>query len=185
MRYIKLLLLLKLVLIFSIGSVAARQDDQRLEPLFENLLKTNSGMDAEVIEQSIWEIWLASGSDTVDLLMFQAVQQMMSGGFKQAVFLFTAIIEMDPHYAEAWNKRATARFLLGDLKGSLEDVSQTLALEQRHFGALAGLGHIYERLEQLDKALRAFEKAIEINPHMTVISNRIQYLRIKLEGSKI
>ncbi|MEH6404660.1 MAG: tetratricopeptide repeat protein [Sneathiella sp.] len=180
-----MLLLLHLILFFSIGSVAARQDDHRLEPLFENLLNTNNSVDAQVIEQSIWEIWLASGSDTVDLLMFQAVQQMMRGGLKQAAYLFSAIIEMDPLYAEAWNKRATVRFLVGDLKGSIEDVSRTLELEQRHFGALAGLGHIYERLEQQDKALQAFEKAIELNPHMTVISNRIQILRIKLEGQKI
>ncbi|MBL4739421.1 MAG: tetratricopeptide repeat protein [Sneathiella sp.] len=184
MKYIKIVTFIYVVLFFSIGSVAARQDDQRLEPLFENLLNANNRVEAEVIEQSIWQIWLSSESDTVDLLMFQAVHQMMSGGFKQAAFLFTAIIEMDPLYAEAWNKRATVRFLLGDLEGSLADVGKTLELEQRHFGALAGLGHIYERLEQYDKALQAFEKAIELNPHMPVISKKIQYLRIKLEARK-
>lgn len=181
----KTVLILCLSLFLGVTHVAARQDDQRLEPLFENLLETKDSLDAKVIEQSIWEIWLSSGSDTVDLLMFQAVQQMTAGGFKQAAFLFTAIIEMDPQYAEAWNKRATVRFLLGDLKGSLDDVGKTLELEQRHFGALAGLGHIYERLEKPDKAVLAFEKALELNPHMIVISKRIQYLRVKLEGQKI
>lgn len=185
MHYFKLVFALILSTTLFSTSLSARQDDQRLLPLFAELSKDGSSSDAKVLEQAIWEIWLSSGSETVDMLMFQGVEQMRRGGFKQALFLFTAIIEMDPHFAEAWNKRATVRFLVGDLNGSIDDVGKTLELEPRHFGALAGLGQIYERQKEASQAILAFEKAINLNPHMPFVQEKIRQLRIKLEGNRI
>jgi tetratricopeptide (TPR) repeat protein len=156
---------------------SARQDDERLLALFEGLAETPDTGEAKVIEQAIWKIWLTSGSDTVDMLMFQGIQHMRAGGVQQALFLFTSIIEMDPDYAEGWNKRATLRFMIGDLQGSLDDVVQTLELEPRHFAAMAGMGQIYEQLEKPELALRAFERAQEINPHLNGVQEKIRQLK--------
>ncbi|MEH6477036.1 MAG: hypothetical protein V7727_15205 [Sneathiella sp.] len=168
-----------------VGRLAlADQDDGRLRPLFEQLLVTNSLDTAKVIEQDIWRIWMSSGNAVVDRLMLQGVQQMTHGKFQQAATTFTAITEISPKFAEGWNKRATVRFLMGDHDGSIEDVGRTLALEPRHFGALAGLGQMFERRDADAMALKAFEQAVKLNPHMPQLLEKIQALRLNVYGTK-
>ena len=55
----------------------------------------------------------------------------------EAVSIFTKVIELDPNWAEAWNKRATVLYLLGEFQKSQNDIDKVLKLEERHFGALA------------------------------------------------
>lgn len=162
----------------------ADQSDERLLPLFEQLLATNSLDTAKVIEQTIWHIWMSSGNSVVDRLMLQGVQQMTHGKFQQAANTFTAITEITPKFAEGWNKRATVRFLMGNHDGSIEDVGRTLALEPRHFGALAGLGQMLEHKDADAMALKAFEQAVKLNPHMLQLLGKIRALRLKVYGTK-
>ena len=72
-----------------------------------------------------------------------------------AIDQFTRVIEAIPQFAEGWNRRATAYFIVGDFEASLRDIQQTLALEPRHFGALSGLSMILENTLQYDKAIQA------------------------------
>ncbi|MGY8959428.1 MAG: hypothetical protein ACKVKG_07835, partial [Alphaproteobacteria bacterium] len=66
-----------------------------------------------------------------------------------------------------------------------EDVQRTLALEPRHFGALAGLGMIYDALKQKKAALKAFQAALDVNPHMEEIKERAASIARSLEDSRI
>ncbi|MEC8122164.1 MAG: hypothetical protein VX113_09625, partial [Pseudomonadota bacterium] len=70
--------------------------------------------------------------------------------------IFTEIISAHPTHAEAWNKRATVRFMRGDDKGSRSDIARVIDLEPRHFGALSGLGMINMLSGDLPAALQAF-----------------------------
>ena len=70
------------------------------------------------------------------------------------------MVEQAPEFAEGWNKRATVHFLMGNWQASVRDIQQTLALEPRHFGALFGLGMIYDALGQPEAALRSFEATL-------------------------
>ncbi|MFT6556511.1 MAG: tetratricopeptide (TPR) repeat protein [Sneathiella sp.] len=183
-RILKLLTVIFAVFLF--GSVAsARQDDERLDRLFDELTETKDAVKAQAIERVIWNIWMRSGSDTIDLLMIQGLKDMAAGAYQKANMSFTMIIDMDPEFAEAWNKRATVRFLVGDLNGSLEDVARVLELEPRHFGAFAGLGQIFEIRNAPEQALSAFEKALRINPHMPSIRRKLKILKHEHEGQKI
>ena len=76
------------------------------------------------------------------------------------------------------------RYLSGDLEGSVDDIERTLALEPRHFGALSGLGLIYQEIEKWDAALRAFEAALRINPHMPTVRANIEKLRQRSRESR-
>jgi len=80
--------------------------------------------------------------------------------------IFTEVINLDQSWAEAWNKRATVLYMLGEFQKSQDDIDKVLALEQRHFGALAGQGLVNIQLKNYEKAIRSYEQAQEIYPAM-------------------
>ena len=94
----------------------------------------------------------------IALTMQRASAAVSARQFPLALELFDKIVLLRPTWAEAWNKRATVRFLGDDMDGAMEDIEQVLKLEPRHFGALTGMGFIMQK-EGLDKgALAAFRK---------------------------
>ena len=50
-----------------------------------------------------------------------------------------------------------------------------------HFGALAGYGQIYLRLEDYELALEYFRRALEVNPNMDSVKLNILLLEQLLE----
>ncbi|HYH39170.1 MAG TPA: tetratricopeptide repeat protein [Azospirillum sp.] len=164
---------------------AARQDDTRLGDLFSQLRTAPTDSAAEAIEDQIWTIWLDHPGRDVLTLMHAGVQLLHKDDYKGAVVLFDRITTMAPEYAEGWNKRANAYYLLGDYPAAVADIRRTLALEPRHFAALAGLGLVYLAVEEPAGALKAFEAALAINPHMTGIRDQVDKLRKQLAGAAL
>ena len=132
-----------------------------------NELKVNKAKVASIVEQEIWSLWSTHPTDeklTARLeegSMFIRNQQP-----KRAREIFTEVINLDENWAEAWNKRATVLYMLGEFQKSQDDIDQVLALEQRHFGALAGQGLVNIQLKNYEKAIRSYEQAQEIYPAM-------------------
>ena len=156
-----------------------------LDALFEKLQETQNPIEARQVERKIWEAWAKSDSDTLDALMQGGMAVMEKGDYKRAVDIFTAMIELKPDFAEAYNKRATVRFMGGDYAGSVADIERTLKLEPRHFGALAGLGLIMERLDNLDAALTAYRRALAANPHLTDGRDKLKELRRRIDAKDL
>jgi tetratricopeptide (TPR) repeat protein len=96
--------------------------------------------------------------------------------------IFGRIIDREPHFAEAWNKRATVRFLGGNLNGSTKDIAKVLQLEPRHFGALSGLGMIHMYNGDWQNALKTYELAFSIHPYLANVEMIIEDLRKRLKG---
>lgn len=173
------------ILLCSVGA-QADQRDPRLDPLFEELKAAPSETDARYIEREIWGIWSEHGADVEAEMRFnEGLLLMNAGRLEQAIRLFSIVIEVAPEFAEAWNKRATLLYFTGDYAGSVRDIEQTLALEPRHFGALSGLGLIYQQLESPDGAIKAFQAALEINPHMPHIKERLDMLTEEKAGKPL
>lgn len=173
-----------LIAVFS-GSIAhADQSDPALDVLFGEL-HTAEGEKAEEVQQKIWGVWHDSGSETVDLLMLDAAEAIQRGLHDQAEAQYDAVIDLAPDFSEGWNRRATLRFMRGNYNGSIEDIVKVLELEPRHFGALAGLGMIYDRLNQPEAALKSFEQALLVNPHMAEIRLRVEALQKQLKDRDI
>ena len=120
----------------------------------------------ENAEQALWRIWSRSGDAAVDRLYAAGVQQMQEGELTDAIATFTQIIERKPDFAEAWNKRATLYFMVGELRKSLADCDEVMKRNPYHFGALAGYSQIYIRLENYERALEYARRALEVNPNM-------------------
>jgi tetratricopeptide (TPR) repeat protein len=162
----------------------ADQLDPRLDGLFARLQDASDISEAGRLERRIWQIWIASDDPEASRLMAEGTRAMALGRLGQARDAFDLLIALEPEFAEAWNKRATVYYLMGNYVASVQDIQQTLALEPRHFGALSGLGMIYEAIGEPSAALRSFEAAVEINPHLDSTRQRIEELRRDLEGSR-
>src|SRR5207237_6685780 len=106
------------------------------------------------------------GNQEADKLYQTGIEQMEAGDLKQAIVTFTRIIEIKPDFAEAWNKRATLYFLVGDLRKSLTDCDEVMKRNPNHFGALAGYAQIYARLGYYDRALEYSPPALQDNPYL-------------------
>ena len=164
-------------------SASADQSDPTLAILFDNLKELSDPGDINRITSEIWSRWSTHATDdALTKRLNRGVIMMNQGDYVHAEALFTDIIEDDPAFSEAWNKRATLYFLTGRFDKSRFDIAQTLAIEPRHFGALAGLGLIELHLGNDEAALQAYQAAIDINPHMSEVTGIIEKLQEKLRG---
>lgn len=166
------------------GAVFARQDHPKLEVLFDILQTTDDPKEALGASHLIWNLWSRSESPTTDLMFTRGAKALAEGQLNAALTRFTAVIELDPKFAEGWNKRATVLYMMGDYQGSLNDVYRTLELEPRHFGALSGMGMIFIALDKPKKALGAFRRALAANPHLRGTREQIKFLKKKIEGER-
>jgi tetratricopeptide (TPR) repeat protein len=140
---------------------------------------------AKAIEDRIWALWIASGSDTCNLLMGRVKASIDDKDYDLAIKLLDAVIALNPNYVEAWNRRATVYYLKQDYGHSLADLREVLAREPRHFGALSGLGLILQDIGDDKHALEAYRKALMIDPHLENLSDVVKTLTEKVEGRDI
>ena len=159
--------------------------DLSLDELFDKLPAESGSRAGKLIEAEILKRLQMSGSDTADLLMAWSVEAMEEKDFPLALDLLDHIIMLEPGFAEAWNKRATVYFMMDDYGSSLSDIRQTLAIEPRHFGALSGLGMILSSMDRKEEAIRAFRRALEINPQLTRVKESLERLEKETSGESI
>ncbi len=152
-----------------------------LDSLFGKLHQEKSEKRARRLAAAIWKIWGRSGSPTADLLLIQAERAMAAGRQRTAISILSTVIEQYPDFTEAWNKRATAYFIANDFDKSLADIKQVLEREPRHFGALSGMGLIYQQLGEKKKALSAFRRALAIHPLLKDARRAVKNLAGKVE----
>ena len=154
-------------------------DDRKdeLNKLFRELKIKNSDKTFK-IEKKIWKIW-STHPEKNDLtsLLAEGSNLVNQNKLYEAEAIFTKVIKLDPNWAEAWNKRATVLYLLGEFKKSQNDIDKVLKLEERHFGALAGQGLVNIQLKNYEKAIMSYEKAQKIYP--TMKSPKIMIKEIK------
>ena len=158
---------------------------RNLDFLFGALKAAPDAASAKQVENRIWALWLASGSDSANLLMSRAKSAIDSSDLDLAVELLDALVKIKPDYIEAWNRRATLHYMRKDYGQSMDDIRQVLIREPRHFGAISGLGMILHEFGDEKHALDAFRRALEINPHLSKIDEMVKTLTEKVEGRAI
>lgn len=159
------------------GHAQAPADTERLETLFTELAEPGRD-DWQRIEAEILRIWSRSGSEAMDLLLRRGTDALEEQRYSIAVEHLTALTDHAPEFAEGWNARATTFFLMQEYSLAIADVQHVLALNPRHFGALAGLGVMFEQMGEIDLALQAMLAAQAINPNRPNINEAV----IRLES---
>jgi len=141
--------------------------------LLHERLRDESSFVRNYAEQGLWLLWSRSGDDAIDALLATGVERMQSGALDDAIAIFSQVIERKPDFAEGWNKRATALFLAGEFRRSLVDCDEVMKRNPLHFGALAGYGQIYFQLEQYERAIQYWKRALAVNPNMSGVAINI------------
>ena len=160
---------------------APEDDAAKLDALFAELAEPGRE-DWERIEGEITRIWSRSGSDAMDLLLRRGNEALEAEDYGAALEHFTALTDHAPDFAEGWNARATTFFLMGEYALSIADVERVLALNPRHFGALAGLASMFEAMGETELALKALRAVQELNPNRPNINDAAERLE-RLTGA--
>ena len=172
-------------LIFASSHAFADQEDSRLEDLFDSLKSENDMFQAAGIAERIWQIWLEHEDAQASSLMLRGIQQMNANDLYGALETFNRLIALKPEFAEAWNKRATIYWVMGNYDASLNDIEEVLKLEPFHFGALSGRGLVYMDRGDYFLARGSFLTLLEVYPAMPGVKENILMLEQIMRNSVI
>ena len=155
------------ILFLFLSSFSPAQSSQKniLNNLFNQLREANNLKSAKLLEEKIWSVWNEhpTNNKLTDKLEL-GTELMQYGSYDYALQVFNNIINSDPGWSEAWNKRATVFFLMNRHKESLNDIEKVLAIEFRHFGALSGQARIFIKLQEYERAILSIKKALIFYP---------------------
>ena len=113
-------------------------------------------------------------------------EQERARSLSESIDIFTTIIEKSNGlFAEAWNQRATALYLRGDLASAYADAEEAFRLNPYHFGARSGMGLCKLGMRCYDEALMMFESTLEINPRIESIKGQSKRLRKMMEKPRV
>ena len=179
--------LLSLVLIL-FASISYAEDNYKIEldNLFNQLKTTSSSINAKAIETKIWKLWTTHPSEeSLTNLLAKGSYYMSQNQLTSAHNVFSKAIELDPKWAEAWNKRATVLYLMGNYELSQNDIDEVLKLEKRHFGALSGQGMVQTALKNYQKAINSYLEAHKVYPAMKTPLMMIEKLKLLIQRESI
>ncbi|MFD1328165.1 tetratricopeptide repeat protein [Mycoplana ramosa] len=189
-----------LSLLVPLPGVAFAQDDQaaattqnepalttpaeRLNVLFAELKRERDPDKAKLISDSIRVEWRESGSPTVNFLMQQADKAMTEDKDPAALDYLDEVIQLAPGYVEGWNQRATLNYKLGNYRKSMSDINRVLAIEPRHFGAIAGMAMILTSYGRDELALEAWQRFLDVYPSERRAQKALGEIAEKLAGKR-
>ena len=173
------------IFVFS-SSLFADDNKKEIDKLFIQLKSALNFENSKDIEDKIWDLWTTHPSkDNLTKLLADGSSDMMDNKLETAYNKFTEVIEMDPNWAEAWNKRATVLYLMGKYELSQADIDKVLAIEERHFGALSGQGLVQTALNNYQKAIDSYIQAHKVHPFMKSPLIMIEKLHLQLQKQSI
>lgn len=155
-----------------------------LDPLFERL-KTVEPADYQPIEDKIWREWSKSGSPAMDLLLRRGREALEAGDYTTAIEHLTALTDHAPDFAQGYHLRATAYYNVDKYGPALSDLERALALEPRHFGAMAGTAVIFEELGLKKEALELYYALRDVHPNRENLSASIERLEKATAGRSL
>jgi tetratricopeptide (TPR) repeat protein len=153
--------------------------------LLERLSKAETPRDARAIERQLHDLWARSGSATADLLLERSEKALEEEDLDTAQALLEKLTELAPKFAEGWYQRAAIAARADNFEDAVASLRQVLALQPKHFVALAELGTILEDFGDKQRALEAYRRAQALNPHIEGIEDRIRDLSREVEGQGI
>jgi len=158
------------------GVLGDKGDDSAVPHLIDALTDDDEVV-RELAEHSLWAIWSRSGDPKIDALLQEGIHLVQSDRLDEAIATFDAVVKGAPGFPEGYNRRATAYYLAGQYEKSIADCDEAIRRNPMHFGALSGLGYNYFKLGKPERAIRYFERALDINPNKPRIGSMVIELK--------
>ena len=160
---------------------APETDDQ----LLARLAKAPDRRAARAIERELRARWSHSESPSADLLLKRVDQAIEAHDNETARQIVEKLTQIAPDFAEGWHRRATLAAEKDDFPDAIDALRRVLALQPKHFIAMAELGQILEEFDDKNRALEAYRKAKELDPFIDGLDDRIRQLSKEVEGQGI
>lgn len=150
----------------------------------EQLLADLKQSDAAVRDRAsatLWHLWFhQKGVYGVQQLM-QAQTLLEEDQPAQAESLLSDIVQSQPDFAEAWNRRAVLHYTQGHYWQAIADCQKAIQLVPHHFGALHGLGLCHCALGHYAAAIQSFRQALSVQPYAVANQRMILECTARLE----
>ncbi|HEX8341100.1 MAG TPA: tetratricopeptide repeat protein [Tepidisphaeraceae bacterium] len=146
-------------------------------PELARRLRDPDRMVIEMAEHAMWQIWFRGGTDEANKHLARGAELLNSQDIEKAICHLNKAIKISPEFPEAYNQRAIAYYMLERYTESIADCEQVVTMMPLHFGAWSGLGHCYLAMNKLPEALKAYEQAIAVNPHLECIVELVDELK--------
>lgn len=156
-----------------------------LADLHGKLLAAPDAEAAAKVAASIERLWAHAGTDTSMVLMERSAAAMAQNKNDLALKFLTVAVELQPDFAEAWNRRAVIFYTTNQIERAVGDLRRVLALDPQHFKALEGLANILREQGQKRAALTAMKKLLEVYPLAPGVQQAYDELLREVEGQGI
>ncbi|MEA5620265.1 tetratricopeptide repeat protein [Cronbergia sp. UHCC 0137] len=154
-------------------------DSLSIHSLLEDL-KSSDAIVRQQATRRIWQIWFQQkgiyGLEKIDY----SQKLLDAGEISTAEQLLSQLIEEQPDFSEAWNRRAFLYYSTGNYERSLADCQMVIKLNPVHFGALHGMGLCYAALGKYRQAIQSFQNALAIQPYSLLNQKLILECTLKL-----
>ena len=152
------------------------QNSSKLDDLFDELFNVQDISQQNKIVSNIWAEWTKIDNPESQKIMDMVPYFFQTRKYDEAIEAFSYLIEKEPNFSEAYNKRATFYFMMGDFENSMKDIETTLALEPRHFGALDGMSRILISYKKYDQAFKVYEEMMNLMPNDVTLHMKMDRL---------
>jgi len=156
-----------------------------LDDLFFQLKRAFDSEKAVRIARQIQAVWAHTDSDTLDVLMQWAETAIEKEDYAQALDFLDNVIAFAPECPEGFMRRASVHIQQNDLGAALLDLNEVLQREPRHYNAIMQLGMVMEMLENPQKAIRLYEKALEFYPQFIRLQRRLGRLLESVDDASV
>lgn len=142
-------------------------DELSIKALLEDLKNSDETVRDRATTE-LWRAWFNQKGEYGMQILRRAQVSLEAGDVPHALDLLTKLIAEEPDFAEAWNRRAVLHYTQGHYIKSIQDCEIVLKLNPIHFGAMHGLGLCYAALGEYSNGIKAFRRALEIQPFALV-----------------
>ncbi len=154
-------------------------DHSQIEQLLADLKHSETSV-RDRASSILWQLWFHQKGVYGAQQLMQAQSLLEASQLARAEALLSEIIQAQPDFAEAWNRRAVLHYTQGHHWRAIADCQKVVQLIPYHFGALHGLGLCHSAVGNYTAAIQAFRQALAVQPYAFVNQRMILECTAKL-----
>lgn len=143
---------------------AAPNNVEALNRHLSALQQAENEMSARQITNEMWELWDDAPDEQAQAVLDRGMRMRAQWDLLNAVDEFDRLIAYCPEYAEGYNQRAFANFLMQNFTEALVDLDRAIELSPAHIGAIVGRAMTLIALGREEEAQADLRRAVGLNP---------------------